>query len=402
MSRLMNKISALYIICWTFLPFMQIGSIYRYMAIFFALLWGITAVSIDVGFVKKYQIFFLCVIISTMGMIIWRILLGLSMTSAFLQTLQFLIIMLDGMIALFYHENDIRFFKKIFTILLILIMIFAITTMQGIIENPYAARIANSEWLAERYAGNEMVGLYGYIYMCVFIVPMLLYIILKRIRFNKITNIMIKVDVVVLLTTILLAGYMIAIFCTIGSCFLIWALNKPSVHKTIFLLFCFLIFLLYYEDIVNGIFSFLAERLSDNPVYYGKLVDFQALFSSGDFTGYTVEGRFSNYAGSFSSIVKYPFWGSYFFGEQGGGGHSAILDVFGKFGLGIGMIYSYLFFWFPHKIGHRDLKWDGLDYILFFLTLIFGFLDPFFQEIGIAIYIIFPFVKRMETMNERL
>ena len=398
--RTINKISAAYVLCWTFFPFMQVGTQYRVLAIIFAVIWGITAISIDVSFISKYQVFFLFVCLTSIGMIFCRIMLGLSVSTAVAGSLQFVIMMIAGMMAIFYFLNDFSYIEKLFPFLLIALIIFSFTTMQGIFDNPYAARIANSEWLENRFEGNEMVGLYGYIYMCVFIQPMLLQLRLKRIHLGKFTDVLIRIVFIENFIMIMVSGYMIAIFCMLGSCLLLWILNQRSVVMKFLIVILFVLFVFYYQNIIEGIFSFLIGRLSNNPVYAQKLIDFQQLFLYGDFTGYTVEGRFSNYYHSLQTILEFPVFGSYFSGVPGGGGHSSFLDVFGKFGLLIGLMYSYLVLKVPHRIGCRTKRWEALDYILLLLMLIFGLADPFFQEMGIAVFFVFPYVISLGYINE--
>ena len=392
MDRVLNRVCATYLICWTFFPFMQVGALYRILAILCAGLWVFLAFSNRSDFLGDNLFFILAASLAVGLMVLWRILLGLGIVTAILQTFQFIIIILIGLISIYYYKYDKSYAKTLFTIILASMLLFCITTTKGVLENPYAARIANSEWLEERFEGNEMIGLYGYVYMCVFILPMLLYLLKKKITFGKYTDILLRLTVIAIIVMVFCAGYMIAIFCTLGSCLILWAFSiKDPVGKfALFILFLF--FLLGYKTIVDGLFTFLMERVEDNPVYYTKLRDFRMLFLSGEISGETVDGRFSNYAKSWNNIVKYPLFGCYFFGKPGGGGHSAILDLTGRFGIGTAVLYLYLMLVLPHTMAGKARKWNMLDYILLVISLIFGILDPFFQELSIAIYFMFPFV----------
>ena len=143
------------------------------------------------------------------------------------------------------------------------------------------------------------------------------------------------------------------------------------------------------------------DVFEDNPVYHTKFRDFRMLFLGADFSGETVYGRFKNYSASWSNIVNYPILGCYFYGKSGfGGGHSAILDIFGRYGWGTAVLYLILILVSPHSIAGKQEKWTLLNYVLLFLTLLFGFFDPFFQELSIAIYFVFPFVMRAATKQE--
>ena len=185
------------------------------MAIVASFVWMITALKISSGLITKkmgrfIEISALCIV----AMFLWRINIG-SIGAAFSNVLQPIIIVLVALISMYMFEHDPQFFNIMVTVILILLCIYCVITIQATLENPYASRIANSEWLEERYEGNEHVGLYGYVYMCVFLVPILLYKIIKGIHINRIADLLSYVAVVLIINMIEMAGYMIAIFCTI-------------------------------------------------------------------------------------------------------------------------------------------------------------------------------------------
>lgn len=371
---------------------MQVGTAYRFAAVFCAALWLVLAIFKHSDFVNENLIFVLVSSFAIVLMVLWRVFLGIGMVNAVLQTFQFIIMILIGLISVYYYKYDKDFSKTIFTIILLSIIFFCITTIHGAVTNPYATRIANSEWLEGRFEGNEMVGLYGYVYMCVFIAPMLLYLIQKKITFGKYIDLLIRVDLIAIFAMVICAGYMIAIFCTLGSCLFIWTFSSKSAIKKSVVFLLFLLFIINYKTIVDGVFTFLMQASEDNPVYYTKFRDFRLLFLNGEATGETVDGRFSNYAASWRNVVNHPIVGCYFYGKSGGGGHSAILDSIGRFGIGTALLYLYTVLVVPHRMAGKARKWNVLDYTLLIMSLVFGILNPVFQELSIAIYFIFPFV----------
>lgn len=401
MDKFLNRICALYLICWTFFPFMQVGTLYRLVAVLCAGLWVVLAIINHPHFIDENLKFVIGAVLTVILMILWYVFYGLGIIDSMLQSLQFIIMILVGLISMYSFKYDKEFTKILFPIILLAIIVFCCTTTYAVITNPYAARIANSEWLEERFEGNEMVGLYGYVYMCVFIAPMLLHLMKRKISLGKYTDILVRLSFITIVIMVACAGYMLAIFCTLGSCLLVWTFAQKNIYKRIFAMFAFLIFLIGYEAIVDAIFSGLMKAFADNPVYYTKFRDFHLLFLGGDMTGETIDGRFSNYADSLQNIVKYPLLGCYFFGKSGyGGGHSAILDIIGRFGWGTAAIYLYLILAIPHGMMGNQRKWGLLDYVLLICTIAFGFFDPFFQELSIALYFIFPFVIRATTKQE--
>ena len=386
---------SLYLICWTFFPFMQVGTLYRLIAVACAAMWVLLALAKKPNFLNENLTFILISGLVICLMIAWYIFLGVGVTKAITQSLQFIIMVLIGLISLYVFKYDKDFAGWVFSFIMIALIVFCITTTYGVIENPYAARIANAEWLEDRFEGNEMVGLYGYVYMCVFIAPMLLYLIQKKVRLGKYTDFFLRLALIAIIIMVLCAGYMIAIFCTLGSCLFVWTFSQKNMYKRIVAVLVFLVFLFAYQAIVDFVFSALMDAFSDNPVYYTKFRDLRLLFLGGDVTGETVDGRFSNYADSWQNIVKYPFLGCYFYGKSGyGGGHSAILDMVGRFGIATAALYLYLILVSPHTIAGSHRKWDLLDYVVLICSIVFGLLDPVFQELSIAVYFIFPFIMQ--------
>lgn len=380
---------------------MQLGNIYRIIVIVAALIWILTVLYRDMSFFKKNWVFVINSVLFVFLLILHRRLFGLSLSKSAMQTFQTIIIVFTGIISIYYHENDFDFFKVLFPLLLISVIFFSITTITAIIDNPYAARIANREWLNERYEGNELVGLYGFVYMCVFLAPMLLYMQIKKVRLNAFTTFLTVVTLVITLFLVVVSGYMIAIFCCLGSCIVVLAFHNRSILRTIILLLSFLLFVLFYQNIIDALFSAIMDFTKDNPVYYNKFSDLRDLFLGSENIGETVEGRFSNYAASIQDMINYPLIGSYFFGETSGGGHSAILDMFGKFGFICGILMIYLFVIFPHKIGVRDKKYNVLDYSILIFTLVYAVLDPIPQEFGINIFIFMPFIISLQHRQSK-
>jgi hypothetical protein len=298
----------------------------------------------------------------------------------------------------YVFKYDKSFAKALFVILLLAICVFCVTTTINVIKNPYAARIANSEWLENRFEGNEMVGLYGFIYMCVLMAPMLLHLIQKK-CFRGFVEFLVKVSFLLIFVMIIFAGYMIAIFLLFGSCIIMWSFAQKNFIKSLIALSLFALFIIFYQQIIDSIFTYLMNLFEDNPVYYNKFRDFREVFLKGDISGETVEGRFKNYLGSLKNVYHYPVLGQYFYAESSyGGGHSAIFDVMGRYGWAAIIIFVYLFFVNPHKID-KNRRWIALNYVVLISTIVFSVFDPFFQEIGIAIYFVYPFAIKCSEEN---
>lgn len=399
--RLINRISAIYVICWTFVPSVQVGDIYRIFAINFALLWILTALSTNTSFLRKNQMYIILSVISVVLVIFLKMQIG-SVSSAITTTIQSIIMLIIGLMAIFYFEIDRDFLETVLTVVLILIAVYSFTTIKGLIENPYASRIANSEWLAERFEGNENIGLYGYIYMCVFFEIFLCLLKKYKIKVNKIFDIMAIVDIVLIICMVAMAGYTIAIFCvTCGVASVhLFDSNKPI--RNIYVIFVLLGVVANYKMIAEFVLNILPGIVGDNPVYTSKIDEFRMLLLYNNSTVGDVGERFSNYSKSVEMILRYPFIGANIFGKQLGGGHSFILDYIGRYGFAVAGGYFYLFFTMPHRIGTYKHKWNQGDWIFFIIAFVFLLSDPISQELAIAFFWMFPFVQyRIRLRDEQ-
>lgn len=385
----LEKICALYVILWIFIPPIQVGTFYRLLAIGCVAIWFLTIVLRDkqaLDILIKYLIIgALCVVL----MLVWSF-GSYSFIDAIKNHLQFIIMLACGVIATYYMKRDKEFLQIIIGACLICMAIFCVTTIDGVIKNPYAARIANSEWLEERFEGQEFVGLYGYIYMSVLIAPMLLYKMIKKVKINRFMDVLFFIVFALIVVMTIFSGYMIANMCLIFGCGLIFVLNKPNIGRFALFLLIVLLFVLFYKDFVNGFFDLMANMLGNNPAYKQKIIEIKKLLLNGELGGVTVDERFSNYSRSIELIYKYPIIGSYVFGVKGGGGHSEVLDTIGKYGWLIAGLYFYLLWVYPFKI-YRN-KTPQMVKILLLVFIVFSVFNPYSQEMCIMLYLFFPYI----------
>lgn len=390
--KTVNRLAAAYLLCWVFVPAVQLGMIYRLIAVVCSVLWAVTAIAMDTRFIVRNQWYFFWVIVTALSIIVLTMQI-MSLGSAVMNTLQYIIMLIIGSMALYFHENDEDFLENILTVILLLIAFFSITTTQAVLENPYAARIANSDWLADRYEGNENVGLYGYVYMCVFCGFMLCLLKQNHITVNKLFDMLAWVDIVLILIMVAFAGYSIAIASLLVGIFCVYAFKRNSPIRSLLLLFAVFILFLYFRTILEIVFDVLSEVVKENPVYRLKIEEFRSLFLYGDSSGTDVYDRFNNYNKSLSLVLNYPISGAYYWGNRGGGGHSFILDTIGRYGWIISAGVFYLFFTVPHQIGIGKHRWNKGDYIMLLISVIFLLSDPISQEMAIPFFILFPFVQ---------
>ena len=391
-----NQLMAAYILFFTFAPPLQVDNVYRILAVTASVIWFLTAVAVNPGYISGIvsQYMSLLLVLVFCLVVLNSLVVGLS--QAIINNLQLIIVIIVGFIAFFYAQNDRAYYDYIVFFTIIAICAFCVTTIRGVAENPYAARIANSEWLEGRFEQNRNVGLYGYVYMCVQILPSLLYLRKKRIISSKILNLLLLVAIILIMYMVLTSGYMIAIFCTLVS---IIALDYYS-HSSSLRLFLFVLgtvgVVTLYNTLLPAFFSIAYSLVGDNPVYQQKLYAFQMLTSANTVTG-DVLGRFSNYQASLNNVLHYPLIGAYILGKRTlGGGHSWILDNFSRYGVLVTILLMKLYWKTPQMIAGNGTKKHPLYKTVILISVIFGFLDPYPQEISIALFIFLPYVLLKE------
>lgn len=393
LSKILNKLNlekvcALYVILWIFVPPVQVGTIYRLLAVGCAGLWALLVFLKDPALLDKLGKYLLIAVACVALMIIWG--LGVySITEAITRHLQMIIMLICGAMATYYMKTDKEFLNLLIAVCLIAITIFCITTIVALIENPYASRIANSEWLEGRFEENRNVGLYGYVYMCVLIAPMLLHKMIKKIKLTPFMDKLFLISFIIIVVMTAMSGYMIANFCLLLGCGLVIIFKKVTIARVAVFIAIVFAFVLFYQDLVEIFFNGLTSLFGNNPAYGQKIAEFKELFLEGDAGGVTVDERFSNYEKSLALVYQYPVIGAFIFGKIGGGGHSALFDMIGRYGWLISGLYFYLFWKYPFEIYKSRNK--QMIKILMVVVIIFSIFDPYSQELAIALYLFFPY-----------
>ena len=105
---------------------------------------------------------------------------------------------------------------------------------------------------------------------------------------------------------------------------------------------------MYVEEFRNWILETFESR-----AIHQKIEDLIVSSESGDASG-SIAARVSRYSASIKDIFTYPVIGSLW--RDSGGGHSAVLDTFSKYGLWGGAIYCFMIYYVPnfYKKNHSD------------------------------------------------
>jgi len=333
-----QKIAILYIIIWSISPPLEIDMIYRLIALACAGIWGIFAITRGLPYERQhlYALFFLLMVC----------LIGFIETSSLkgvLRQIAIIILVLCFIINYFY-QGRWEELKGIIPIVLIVFIFFNLKTAAVLIEDPTIARkLVRADESIYPYL-RQGVGGYNLIYPQVCIFPAILAWIIKAFRNNKTCFLIGCVWLISYVLCILNAGYSIAIFATILGMFMLWFYKGENVLGAF--LMAIVIFLIGLGSIlyVDGIRNSLLQ-IFDGTAVAKKINDLVASAEAGAAEG-SIYVRINAYRSSLKAIFNYPIIGGLWFGS--GGGHSALLDAFAKYGVWGGYIYAKMLFHVPN------------------------------------------------------
>lgn len=289
-------------------------------------------------------------------------------------------------------------------IIVIILSLLIVTQSITIIElrlSPEVARLlSHSSELGKEYASRG-VGGYGFIYMNVLMFPLILMLrnVIKnrQIKYKLVIRGLLYTTIALTIILIILAGYSTAIILIGSQLFLILTkrLGRSRFKFLIILIFAPILFVVSISFIVNIKESLLV--FSEGTFYEQKLNDIFYFFDEKETIG-TVAGRSDRFLLSFTSFLKHPLFGSLNSNEVGN--HSTLLDLFGKFGIIISILFLtilYDLFIFFNKLIDKD---NYLFYIFYLSLIVLSIVNT----IGLAMAMPFIFlasillIKHNETL----
>lgn len=378
-----QQICIWYIVAWMIAPPLAYDMIYRIMAISAALLW--TLIQIFSPKIDKYNSvmkqalskYLICAITYGAALIFFDcVFKKYSIFSAFYNNITTYIFLFVGYIGGTYcKEERLEEIKKTFYFLLGLIVVFSITSLMRSEEFYLMTRSAGGEVdeaynaLARR-AAMRGVGAFGFFALSAAFSPLVLWISYAYEGVRKLTLLL---AFVIIEFGVISAGYTLALLISFfGICYTFIFKIKSKVIRVLFI-FGATILLIFGNEILIGIYHFL-QSIANGTMYANKVEDIFSFLLSGDSTG-TFDSRLDRYLFSFTSIFKYPVFGSYILnGTNSIGSHSAILDPFAAYGWLIGAVWVYVLIAFPRKMSTiiSDKKLSTLITLVLFFTALFN------------------------------
>lgn len=322
---LIQKFAVLYLVVWTISPPLQIGTVYRLLALACAgvwfVIWFIRENPVVLGKDQVGAIFFL---IFVLGVVFFE----KSSFSNILKQIAMIMLVICFLMNHFYKDRWDEL-SGLIPVILILLIIWNGNTIKALIEDPtIARRLVRDDESIYSYM-QQGIGGYSLVYPQVCICPVIFAWIIKAFNNSKLLFTVGAAWLVSYVWLLSIAGYSIAIFASVtGAILLLFYRGKSAtaafiVAATIFI--GIMAAILYVDSFRNWLLEFF-----DGTAVAKKINDLVSTSETGE-TGESIQVRINAYSSSIMDIIKYPIIGSLW--RESGGGHSALLDTLSKYGL---------------------------------------------------------------------
>ena len=340
-----QKIAVLYLIVWTISPPLQVDTVYRIIALGCAVLWaGIWFIRETPVTLGKEQLGAIIFLIAVMIVIYFE----KYSFSALIKQIAMIMLVICFMMTYFYDDKWDEL-AGIVPIVLILLTVWNYKTFSILIEDHTIARLLVRDDVTTYDYLRQGIGGYSLIYPQVCISPLILAWTFKAFRNNKLFFAIGVAWAYTFVRFLELAGYSVALFAsTIGLILLLFYRGKNAIPA-------FMITILVFIGIMAAILYVIPFRewileTFDGMAVARKVNDLVSTSESG-VTGDSIQVRIDAYSNSLGDILKYPIIGSLW--RENGGGHSAILDTFSKYGWLGGYALVMMFYHVPFHYKHH-------------------------------------------------
>ena len=336
---LIQKFAVLYLVVWTISPPLQIGTVYRLIALACAgvwfVIWFIRENPVVLGRDQVCAIFFLMFVL---GVVFFE----KSSFSTILKQIAMIMLVICFLMNHFYKDRWDEL-SGLIPIVLILLIVWNGNTINALIEDPtIARRLVRDDESIYSYM-QQGVGGYSLVYPQVCICPVIFAWIIKAFKNNKFLFAVGAAWLISYIWLLSIAGYSIAIFASVtGAILLLFYRGKSAiaafvVATTIFI--GIMAAIMYVDSFRNWLLEFF-----DGTAVAKKINDLVSTSETGQ-TGESIQVRINAYSNSITDIIKHPVIGTLWKGS--GGGHSAFLDTLSKYGLFGAYMFSKIFYTVP-------------------------------------------------------
>lgn len=337
---LIQKFAILYLIIWTISPPLGIDMKYRLLAIGCVGIWGVFALQRGY-YIEKIHLYaaIFAVFVATVAY------MEKGSIDGILKQIAIYMLIVCFLMYAFYQDGKWKEVSWIVPVVLILLIVFNYNTAQALIDDPGIARkIVRADENTYGYM-RQGIGGYGLIYPQVCVFPALVAWIKSSFRESKISFVIGCVWIYTFVQYLISAGYSIAIYACVVGLIILFAYKGKNATKgiviSVFVFASIMAAIVYIDSFREALL-----KLFDGTEVVTKINDLVSTSQTGQAED-SISARKEAYMDSLRVLFQYPLIGSLWNGN--GGGHSAIVDVFAKYGILGGVIYTKILFYVPNN-----------------------------------------------------
>ena len=268
-----------------------------------------------------------------------------------------------------------RFVKFVFFELAFIYVVTSITTINGCIDYPLAAReLTGNQADAEVYDlyKSMNIGDFHFVYFITLSIPLLIGLIKQKVVSRFWSSLVLALFVI----TIYFTSYTTALLIALLALSLLFVSSQMNYKTTRLLAGVLVLSVVIGSSFVNDLLNFIADLALTKDVS-SRLMDVSAYISGEEMDS---EGdmiiRVSKFQKSLISFYSNPILGTW--DKQSVGGHSYLLDNLALFGL-LGFLSIYIMYkkiYIAILKNNKNKSWFGFIYVSFLLSLVQALLNP--------------------------
>lgn len=331
----LQKLMIAYLVVWSISPPLAIDMIYRYIALACAGGWLVIEMSHRRKFerIHGFAIAFMLAVIAiayaeTNGSI-----------NGVMQYISHYMLVIGFLMNYSYRDRWDEFKLLVPLVLVLWIFFNIITTKELIIDPTLARKIVRADEAVYPYM-RRGVGGDALLYSQVLVFPIMLAWIISTLKRSFSLFLIGFVWLGSFLTFLFHAGYSIAITSVISSTIIFFTYKRKSVLPAFFITLSFIVLIVVLIGYVDSVREWLIDIFKGTKVA-SKVRDIYDSIHGADVAD-SIQSRIDRYFASIETIITYPFIGGLWW--AGGGGHSAILDTFAKYGVWGGWVFCKMLF----------------------------------------------------------
>lgn len=365
-SSLIQKFLVLYVIVWTIAPPLQLDMVFRIAVLGAIALWFILNIPYDVHFEKIH--------ILSIVFVLLVVLVTLIETKGnfgdVLKPINMYLLVIAFLMAYSYKDrwNEL---SDLIPIVLLLLIYFNYQTYVTVVDDPTVARLIVRDDPSTYSYYRIGVGGYGLLYSQVCILPVIIVWIMGALRKSRIKFAIGVVWLITFTLYLLNSGYTIALVVSIVGLVILFLYRRSSIVMAIVVTSIIIVAMVWLIGYNDGFRNALLEFF-DGTTVAKKINDIYLSITTAEAAD-SIMVRIGAYVNSLTTIINFPITGGLWWDNIGG--HSAILDVFAKYGIFGGYIYCKIIFDFPMTIKNnpqigKDIRLANSIFISFFLMFL--------------------------------